>query len=107
MTIRNDATFSVVLLHYDQEAYWRQAVDSILAQDYPAIELVVSDDASPNFDAGAVRRYVEAGNRGNITDVNECIMHSLTRRVCTTTPIDVLPSWDTRVRSGARGDVDS
>lgn len=58
--------FSIVLLHYKQEAYLAQALRSILCQDYPAIEILVADDGTPHFDVPAIRKIVEAERRENI-----------------------------------------
>ena len=45
----NQAVFSVILAHYCQPDYWKDAVDSVLNQDYPAIELIFADDGTPGF----------------------------------------------------------
>jgi len=48
---------SIMIPAYNQDGYIADAVESALAQDYPRLEVVVSDDAS-NDDTGAVaKRY--------------------------------------------------
>lgn len=37
---------SVIITTYNRKAFLRQAIDSILAQDYPSVEITVIDDAS-------------------------------------------------------------
>ncbi|MEY2751990.1 MAG: hypothetical protein RLZZ550_1961 [Verrucomicrobiota bacterium] len=48
-------TVSVIFLAYRQEAYVREAVRSVLAQDLPEYEVIVGDDASPD----STRRILE------------------------------------------------
>lgn len=52
---------SAIVGVYNREAYLREALDSILAQTYPAIELIVVDDGSTN--AGVFRIYESYGNK--------------------------------------------
>lgn len=56
--------FSVSLISYDQPDYWQQAVYSVLIQDYPAVQLIFSDDGSPNFNKLEVEDFIEK-NKGN------------------------------------------
>ena len=58
--------FSVVLAHYQQAKYWKDAVRSVLEQDYPAIELIFSDDGTPAFRAEEVEQYVLRHKRSNL-----------------------------------------
>lgn len=58
---------SVVVVTCNQMNYIFSTLDSILCQSYPNIELIVCDDASTQFDAEAVRQYIQLHNRGNIT----------------------------------------
>ena len=37
---------SFVLLTYNQELYVKQAVEGALKQDYPTLEIIISDDCS-------------------------------------------------------------
>lgn len=62
----NDPLFSVVLLHYNQPQYLRRALLSVLEQNYPQIELLVADDASPEFDRAAVCAFIDAHKRQNL-----------------------------------------
>jgi len=48
-------TVSVIFLAYNQEAYVREALRSILAQDLPEFEVVIGDDASRD----STRRIIE------------------------------------------------
>lgn len=41
--------FSVVILQYKQPEFWKEAAFSVLKQDYPRIEIIVSDDGTPVF----------------------------------------------------------
>jgi len=56
--------FTVVIPHYSKTDLWKQTVDSVLAQDYPAIEIIFADDCSPGFDLVGVEEYIR-GNAGN------------------------------------------
>ncbi|OON87274.1 glycosyltransferase family 2 protein [Pyramidobacter sp. C12-8] len=63
---------SVIVLSYQNSQYMTRCLDSILAQDYEAIELIITDDGSEHFDATAVkelRDYIDAHKRDNIKNV--------------------------------------
>lgn len=47
----NKPLFSVVVLVYRHYEHLKTAVNSVLEQDYENIELIISDDGSPNFPA--------------------------------------------------------
>lgn len=51
---------SFVMLSYRQEKLVREAVRGILAQDYPNLEIILSDDCSPDSTFAAIREEVEA-----------------------------------------------
>lgn len=55
---KEDFLFSVVILHYKCEQYLKEAINSVLMQQYPAIELLVADDATPGFDAEQWQSYI-------------------------------------------------
>jgi glycosyltransferase involved in cell wall biosynthesis len=48
---------------YNGGKYIRQALDSLLAQDYPNFEIIISDNASKDDTAAICREYVEKDNR--------------------------------------------
>jgi glycosyltransferase involved in cell wall biosynthesis len=48
---------------YNGERYIGRAIESLLAQDYPALEIVVLDDASTDRTAEICRRYAETDPR--------------------------------------------
>lgn len=46
-----------------------ECVQSILSQDYPRIQLIISDDGSPDFDMDEISRFIESNKKGNIEGV--------------------------------------
>ena len=48
---------SVVMPAYNAAGYIREAIDSVLSQDYPNLELIVVDDGSTDSTEGIVREY--------------------------------------------------
>ena len=48
---------SVVLISYEQQAFIADALDSVLGQDYPNLEVVVADDASTDGTAEIIADY--------------------------------------------------
>lgn len=61
--------FTVVILCYRNFEYLRQAIDSVLCQDYPQIELIVSDDCSQGFPQKELQEYIEKRKKSNICSV--------------------------------------
>ena len=51
---------TVALICYNQEEYIGAALDSVLAQDYEPLQILVSDDASRDGTVDIVRRYQRA-----------------------------------------------
>lgn len=50
---------SIVIPAYNQAEYLEAAIDSVLAQDYPALELCVIDDGSSDNTAQVLERYAD------------------------------------------------
>ena len=61
--------FSVAVISYFGSKYYYETIDSILRQDYPYIDLILSDDASDDFCKDEVEQYVEEHKGGNIISV--------------------------------------
>lgn len=61
--------FSVVVLCYKHFEYIKQAISSVLSQDYASVELVVSDDGSANFPKGEIESFIRMNQGRNITRV--------------------------------------
>lgn len=59
---------TVLTLSYNSPSL-ETAVDSVLAQDYDKIQLIIIDDHSEKFDEAALRKYVSERNKGNITEL--------------------------------------
>ena len=63
-------TVSVIIPSYNRKWILRDAIDSVLAQDYTDFELIVIDDGSTDgthahiSDYGADIRYIRQDNRG-------------------------------------------
>jgi glycosyltransferase involved in cell wall biosynthesis len=77
-------TLSVAIWTCDQEAFIGEAIESVLAQDYPRLEVVVADDSSsdgtPQIVASYARRYPEVvkavlhrGERSIAANVNRAL----------------------------------
>ncbi len=58
--------FSIGIVSYNQHEYIFQCIDSILRQNYPAIELVIADDHSYDFDREEIESYIKAHSRKNL-----------------------------------------
>lgn len=57
-----------IVLCYKKFEYLYEAIDSILNQDYPCIELIISDDASESFPEEEIRNYIEKNKKENIIE---------------------------------------
>ncbi|MDY4739672.1 glycosyltransferase [Absicoccus porci] len=57
-----------VILSYKSGNKIFKAIDSILNQDYPYIELIISDDGSPEFDTNRIEDYIYKYKRLNINN---------------------------------------
>ncbi len=63
---------SIIVLAYNNTNYLNTVLDSIFIQDYPNIELIISDDASEEFNVSKIESYV----KGNISqNVKYCYIN--------------------------------
>lgn len=97
---RRDPLISVVVPVYDVEAYLPACLDSLLAQTYPHLEIVVVDDGSPDgsgaiADAYAARdprvKVVHIDNRGLGGARNEGLRHATGSLLAFADSDDVVP----------------
>lgn len=54
----NDRKVTILMPTYNDAAYIRNALDSVLAQDYPEIELIIVDNGSTDDTKSIIRRYL-------------------------------------------------
>lgn len=66
--LREQDLFSVIVLHYNQEKLIHTAFDSIFAQDYNNIELIVADDCTPGINTAAICSYIQDKKGNNISN---------------------------------------
>jgi len=64
-----DNLLSVIILSYKNGGMLYETLDSVLEQTYPDIEIVICDDASPEFGKCEIEAYIASRNRGNISNV--------------------------------------
>ena len=58
-----------IMLAYKKYDYLYDALDSILMQNYPNIELILADDGSENFPLSDITEYINAHKRDNIRSI--------------------------------------
>lgn len=63
---------SCIVTCYQKIPYLFEAVDSVLAQDYPRLELIVADDGSDGFSVEQLLAYINERKASNITNVMIC-----------------------------------
>ena len=61
--------FSVLIACYKNMDLLFEMLDTVFSQDYPKIQLIISDDGSEDFDVDKVQKYVDSHRRHNIVDV--------------------------------------
>ncbi len=64
--IKKQPLISIIVPAYKNYKYIYENLDSILAQDYPNIEIIVTDDASDDFDKKAIEKYLKTKSGNNI-----------------------------------------
>lgn len=57
MTLKNEIKVSVTMPAYNAARYIKEAIESVLAQDYNPFELLIADDASIDDTFGIIQRY--------------------------------------------------
>ena len=62
-TAAGQPTVSVIVPVYNAEQYLRPCLDSVLAQTYPTLEVILVDDGSTDASAGICREYCEKDGR--------------------------------------------
>lgn len=67
LEIKEPDLFSVIVLHYNQEKWIKTALDSVFAQDYSNIELIIADDCTPGLRSDVICAYVEQNKGHNIS----------------------------------------
>lgn len=77
---------TVILLHYNQKQYIKEAIDSVLMQDYKNIEFIINDDCSSDFDKKEIEKYIKSKNNKielviNVNKENEGIIKSINKCV--------------------------
>ena len=55
---RKNALISIIVLTYRNQSFLNETLKSILEQDYPRIELIISDDASGCFNREKVEKFI-------------------------------------------------
>ncbi len=68
---RPEHFISVCMAHYNKGALALEAVQSVLAQDYPYFELVLVDDASTDGSAQALQALADADERMHFIDLGQ------------------------------------
>lgn len=103
---KNDAPLvSVIMAAYNAAEHIGEALDSVLAQDWQPLEIVVVDDGSTDDTAAVVRRYpnvlyVHQENQGPSTARNAAVKHSSGEFLANLDSDDLVPP--TRVSNQAR-----
>ncbi len=57
---------SVIILTYKQQNYLFDTIKSVLEQDYPSLELILSDDASGSLDKESIEEYIVTNKKDNL-----------------------------------------
>jgi len=66
---------TVITLSY-KSVYLYDAINSVLSQNYPFIQYIISDDGTEGFNKESLLHYIDENNKGNICEV--LVLHSET-----------------------------
>ncbi len=71
MTAKTNGLVSIILLSYKNLNGVYETLDSIFMQDYPSIEIILSDDGTPEFDEeeNNIKDYIDNNKESNIKSV--------------------------------------
>lgn len=61
-----EGLLSIVIVAFNSGDYLFEAIDSVIKQDYPKMELIISDDGTKNFDEGRIRTYIDDRRKDNL-----------------------------------------
>lgn len=61
--------FTVIILSYNKLNFLKECIKSVLNQSYPYIEIIISDDASKNFDKHSLESFINENKNHNIINV--------------------------------------
>ena len=70
MNKSQEAIFTMGIASYNNYRYLKEAVDSVLSQTYPNIEIIISNDGSPDFDEEEIAEYIDKKKADNITNIS-------------------------------------
>ncbi|MBU3179277.1 glycosyltransferase [Clostridium estertheticum] len=59
---------SVLVLSYNNLKYMNDCLNSILEQNYPYIEIIISDDFSGDFNKDEIEKFIISNKKGNIVN---------------------------------------
>ncbi len=69
ITEKHTFPISIILISYNNFKYIFEALDSIFRQTYGNIQLIISDDASKDFNLKKLNKYLAAHRTQNISDI--------------------------------------
>jgi glycosyltransferase involved in cell wall biosynthesis len=82
---------SSIIITYNQKKMLFETIESVLSQDYHKIEIIIADDATPDFETEKVKEYIEdhknqnlvriviihnSSNYGTVKNINNALCHS-------------------------------
>lgn len=79
-------TVSVVMCTYNGEEFLREQMDSILAQTYPIMEIIVQDDCSTDNTVDIIKRYAVKDENKAISKRTQFRLQSQLQDCCNACP---------------------